>query len=910
MSDENSKDADSDLEFSVGTQNASNSVDGSQTQETQEDVTLDFYESSTVIAPTGAATNGTFSREEELPGPLVAVMQKELRDVDEWVGQKVGHFRLQRELGRGGMGVVYKAFDEKLRRDVAIKMILGGSGSHRDAKTRFETEAQAVAAMQHPGVVQLFDFGEWRGNPYFTLEYIDGGTLTESLSANPLSPKHAAKLVESLARTMQKVHDKCILHRDLKPSNILITSEGMPKISDFGLAKLLADSDQDTRTGTVMGTPSYMSPEQARGDTNNLTASTDQYSLGAILYACLSGRPPFMSSSTIDTITQVVNKEPIPLRQLAGSIPVDLETICLKTLQKDPAKRYSDCAELAEDLDRFLKGEPIQARPVGRVEKSMRWCKRNPYIAIPSALALTLLIAVAAISTWAWSTTAAQAVALAQETETANAERIKAIQQKVRAEEQERIATDQALRSLQNIQTVIETIDPKLSGRPGMNEIRIEIMRLLVDQLDEIDWERAGGIEGELTPTQLAARTKIATILAELGNRAAAVEEFSKLVAEGRDRILVNGRSLATVSNLAKLLLGYAGNTQHSYGNTQDTIGAFQEGVELAREAVDKHLSEAGIRERIETYALLGSGTQNFGVQQLRLGRVARAQELFEEALAANEQVLELLKSPEAAAAMSESNRVKAVGGYESQIMRGRDSLAYVMLRAGNSDEAIAIFEQSVETRRQSAEKTDAKATDQYDYAGLLKIYGKSLLWIRKLDEAETKLTVALKVLQELHATDPSVANYKSNLAEANYLMGTLRDLQNRPDESLSLFERSRLLREESYAADKSQKNAIDLMLSEARVGNRESAMKLIDLLAESEEDDGELHLERARALAQLSRAAETAEEKTEMIEAAIAAVKRSTAEGFVEAFRFRAEPDLAPIQEVQQFRDHIATLD
>jgi tRNA A-37 threonylcarbamoyl transferase component Bud32 len=301
-----------------------------------------------------------------------------------------------KELGRGGMGVVYKARHLRLNRLVALKMILAGSHAGEQDLLRFLGEAEAAAALQHPHVVQLYDFGQHQGLPYFTLEFIPGGSLADKLRGTPLAPGEVGRLVEQLARGMAYAHAHGIVHRDLKPANVLLAEDGTPKITDFGLAKRVEVGSGLTVSGAIMGTPSYMAPEQARGDAKRVGPAADIYALGAVLYECLTGRPPFRSASAMDTLLQVLREEPVPVRQLQPGVPRDLGTICHKCLQKEPAKRYAGALDLAEDLRRFQHGEPIAARPVGRLERGWRWCRRHPAVAGLSAALLLLLTVVAA----------------------------------------------------------------------------------------------------------------------------------------------------------------------------------------------------------------------------------------------------------------------------------------------------------------------------------------------------------------------------------------------------------------------------------------------------------------------------------------------------------------------------------
>jgi WD40 repeat protein/tRNA A-37 threonylcarbamoyl transferase component Bud32 len=305
------------------------------------------------------------------------------------------------ELGRGGMGVVYKARQKKLQRMVALKMIISGVHAGPRELVRFQTEAQAVARLQHPNVVQIYEVGEAEGRPFLALEFVSGGTLSQRLTGTPLPARRAAQMVEALARAIYAAHERSIIHRDLKPANILLTDDDEPKIADFGLAKQLSDVGP-TQTEAVLGTPAYMSPEQAGGKLRDIGPATDQYALGAILYEMLTGQPPFRGETKMDTLDQVRKQEPVPPRRLNLRVPRDLDTICLKCLQKEPRKRYATARDLADDLQRFLAGRPIQARPVGRLERAWKWARRRPAVAgLLAALVVALVGGFAGI-TWGY----------------------------------------------------------------------------------------------------------------------------------------------------------------------------------------------------------------------------------------------------------------------------------------------------------------------------------------------------------------------------------------------------------------------------------------------------------------------------------------------------------------------------
>jgi hypothetical protein len=385
-------------------------------------------DTATLPPPAAATPGGAFTR--KLPtgiAPAEAAASPTIA---------VPGYEILGELGRGGMGVVYKARQLGLNRVVALKMILAGSHAAPEDLARFRTEAEAVARLQHPNIVAVYEVGEHHGLPFLALEYCSGGGLDRKLharsptpspeagglldvlaralqaaqqrglvrsdvkaadvlraeAATPLPAAEAAALVEVLARAMHYAHQKGVLHRDLKPANVLLAEDGTPKITDFGLARKVDDAHQ-TASGAILGTPSYMAPEQAAGKSKDIGPVSDVWALGAVLYECLTARPPFRAATSLDTILQVLADEPPPLRQVRPELPRDLETICHKCLQKEPGRRYGTALALAEDLRHFRTGEPIAARAIGTWGRLGRWCRRNPASAgLAAALLLALVL--------------------------------------------------------------------------------------------------------------------------------------------------------------------------------------------------------------------------------------------------------------------------------------------------------------------------------------------------------------------------------------------------------------------------------------------------------------------------------------------------------------------------------------
>jgi len=336
-----------------------------------------------------------FSRGATLPPPPTADLPR------------IRGYEVQGVLGRGGMGVVYKAWHQRLQRPVAVKMLLAGAYAQPEELERFLREAETVAGLRHANIVQVHEAGDVDGRPYFTMEFVEGGSLVQKLAGTPQPARQAAALMVGVAEAVHAAHKRGIVHRDLKPGNILLTADGAPKITDFGLARRLEGAAGLTQSGAPVGTPSYMAPEQAEGKSRDVVPAADTYALGAILYELLTGRPPFQAESAAETVLQVICQDPVPPSRLNAKVPRDLETVCLKCLHKEPQHRYSSAAALVEDLHRFLLGEAILARPERRLERLVRRVRRRPMLSAAVAVATLFAVALAGGALWLYSERAA-----------------------------------------------------------------------------------------------------------------------------------------------------------------------------------------------------------------------------------------------------------------------------------------------------------------------------------------------------------------------------------------------------------------------------------------------------------------------------------------------------------------------
>jgi outer membrane murein-binding lipoprotein Lpp len=474
-------------------------------------------------------------------------------------------YQLLKELGRGGMGVVYLARQHGLNREVALKMVLAGGHATATEKARFLAEAEAVATVRHPGVVQVFDFGTHDGHPFFALEYLPGGSLAAKLNGTPLPPKEAAALVVKIARAVQAAHDAGTIHRDLKPGNILFDADGSPKVTDFGLARKSESSSGLTQTGAILGTPSYMAPEQAEGR-KDVGPPADVYAVGAILYECLTGRPPFRAATPLETIHQLLKEEPVPPSRFTPKLPRDLETVCLKCLSKDPRKRYPSAGAVADDLNRFLAGEPIVARPVSVVEKYWRSVRRRPLV--HSLVLLTCISIGVAIGTLTGS--------------------VKNLRRKQEQLEKEKAAADTARQTANaRLEKAIEAVDKMMTR---VNGERWVTNPALQDERRQVLEDAAAfftGFTGE-DSADPRVRREAAKAHARVAGAYLALSELPKVVVAGReanrlyDGLMAEFPDDPELSAEASHVCSLLGNEAALSARYADALGDYTRSVELA----------------------------------------------------------------------------------------------------------------------------------------------------------------------------------------------------------------------------------------------------------------------------------------------------------------------------------------
>jgi serine/threonine-protein kinase len=726
------------------------------------------------------------------------------------------------ELGRGGMGVVYKALQIGLNRWVALKMVLAGAHAGPEQLLRFKTEAQAVGRLQHPNIVQVYDIGEHDGLPYFSLEFVGGGSLDAKVHRQPQPADESAHMVETLARAMEYAHENGIVHRDLKPANILLTTDGMPKITDFGLAKHLEGGESSkTRSGTILGTPSYMAPEQARGETQNIGPLADVYALGAILYELVTGRPPFEAATLMDTIVAVTKDEPLAPTRLRPHVPADLETICLKCLEKDQSKRYASAAALADDLRRFLAREPIVARPVPAWERTARWCARNPRVAGLLGMVAALMVIVTAVSLAAAYRISQEQVRTEQQRqiaiERAAAEQI-ARQEADRnadlarknaddARKAEDEASKQAQVALNIVYDVVTSTDEKLRTKAEMGPLRKELLENAMKRLDEISRDAATSGKADRT---------MGVALQRMG-------EFYEQMGMTDKQIQVYERSLDIFNRLMR-------EQPREDWNKFDAAISYDSLGEIGREIEPDPAKLFGYyKQSLELRKALVEAVQSpeptlfkrrraLAVSSIKLGNLAME-----------------VGNPQAARgygqqALSQSQAAAADHPDKSYDRRELISSATLLLgratsRLGNEAAAREYFADAIKLRQEMVEADALNANAKQELARVYDALGDHELERDHASDARENYLRAHEIFKALHQKDPSNLEIRWYQGNVDYYLGTTELLLGHAKAAEERYRTCLETRQALLKSDpKNIERQIELMRVAARLGQRQDA--------------------------------------------------------------------------------------
>lgn len=663
----------------------------------------------------------------------------------------LGDYELIEEIARGGMGVVVKARHVKLHRTVALKMILAGQLANEEDIRRFYVEAEAAARLDHPNIVPIYEVGEIDGQHFFSMRLVEGSSLAGRIAAGPLSPRDAARTMRSVAAAVQYAHERGVIHRDLKPANVLLDRDGEPMVTDFGLAKPIESDQGLTASGQILGTPGYMAPEQALGKTHELGPACDIYALGAVLYALLTGRPPFQSASVLETLRHVVEREPVPPRQLNPSVPRDLETICLKCLSKEPGHRYPTAQALRDDLDLYLSDCPVTARPVGVPTRFWRWCRRNPIVASLSAAVVISLVVGTAVST-------SLAITASRRAAEAEANFIEARRNFERAWE----VVDRYLTRVS---------ENTLLNQPGMQPLQHELLQEALDYYRRFAKEH--GDDPQLREELAGANFRVG-LIAEVVNPdlRAALPSF--------ERALEIQDSLQESNPDDRDIQDQIGDTLTALSRVRFRLGELDQSLADARRALDvrRRLAVSGDPE---TQRELANSDMNLALLYRAQGDLSASHQAHLEAQSIRQGVLRKHDDPAV-------RRDLAMGFY---------NLANLSLDLNDNAQALDHLQSAIDGFLAVLRDEPDDLDNDYRLGVCYRLQGELHYAAEDSGRAVESFALARDRLRNLADRNPEVSEYRSQLADLNMNLGQLEDeLNDVPAARQSLGDALRLFTE------------------------------------------------------------------------------------------------------------------
>ena len=812
-------------------------------------------------------------------------------------------------LGQGGMGVVYKARQLSLNRLVALKMIRNAEFASEDQVRRFQNEAEAVATLDHPGIVPIYEVGTYEDQRYFSMKLVEGQGLDKKLEELAKDPRTAARIVAEVADAVNHAHQRGILHRDLKPANILLDDQGHTHVTDFGLAKRIEDNAGLTVSGAIMGTPSYMAPEQAAGRSSLITTVSDVYGLGAILYAVLTGRAPFASDSVMNTLDQVRNSPPQPPTRMNAKLPRDLEVICLKCLEKDPRHRFASAQALADDLNRWLRGEPIAARPVGPVVRLRMWAKRKPALAGLSAALFVALIAGVIGVTWQWSEAVSQRnqaqrardEAMHQEQTARKAEaeaRISrdhavasernAVAARAQAEQNAQVAGMQATLALNTIQDLVSQVQKGIQG-PGLYDLKTALLDSALKRINGVAgiYEKSTSKEA----TTAAALMELGKIYRQLGQTKKAFDAYQKCLEITKERVKIKNYSDPSRQNLANTYFELAFCSEELNRDMKAALSYNQDGLKLYEDIYQKPKLDDFPLDRKIVRAGLAEAYTRVGVTQYRMGELTAALENYRKAYNLRRELADEVK---------DNPRLKQDLSYSLM------ALAETNFRLGDRPLADDFYRQVLEQREAMAKLKPNDLPSLKELGDVYYMIGEFKLRCGDLAAARRNLENSRDRRKDLVEREPRNVVFGRDLGLILYRLGNLADLEKNADLARRQYAESLKIREDlAKISEANDRRQTELMLALAHAGQTVRALELADRFSAGPNVDREQRIFLAACYAQVARATPT--EKAEQIQTAlvkaVGAVRTAVGEGFRDRVYLETEPDLEPIRDRDDFK-------